>query len=188
MLNLQSFNSQFNTVNMVNVAALALYATAALGAVIRRDTQETLDNLAAIDTATNSLTATITAWDGSTLGAIGIATSANALGDQIDAANEDASDEAVASSEDSAEVIAYIVNTGEPDISTSLTALAAREADFETAGVASVVLSTLNSLKTKTDAYGATLYSITSTDQQAAAQAAIDQLDADFDEAIAAFS
>ncbi|KAK6084266.1 hypothetical protein SCUP234_01931 [Seiridium cupressi] len=172
---------------MVNVAAIALFATAVLGTA-RRDVAETLENLQAIDTATNELTSTITAWDGSTVGAIGIASSANALGDQIDAANDDASDEEVASSADSATVISYITETGEPDIATSLNALVSREADFESAGVASVVLSTLESLKNKTDTYGATLYSITSTDQQAAAQAAIDQLDADFAAAITAFS
>ncbi|KAK9415322.1 putative Hydrophobic surface binding protein A [Seiridium unicorne] len=172
---------------MVNVAAIALFATAVFGTA-RRDVAETLENLQAIDTATNELTSTITAWDGSTVGAIGIASSANALGDQIDAANDDASDEEVASSADSATVISYITETGEPDIATSLNALVSREADFESAGVASVVLSTLESLKNKTDTYGATLYSITSTDQQAAAQAAIDQLDADFAAAITAFS
>ncbi|KAK9771473.1 putative Hydrophobic surface binding protein A [Seiridium cardinale] len=172
---------------MVKVAAIALFATAVFGTA-RRDVAETLENLQAIDTATNELTSTITAWDGSTVGAIGIASSANALGDQIDAANDDASDEEVASSADSATVISYITETGEPDIATSLNDLVSREADFESAGVASVVLSTLESLKNKTDTYGATLYSITSTDQQAAAQAAIDQLDADFAAAIAAFS
>lgn len=173
---------------MVNVKTLVLFATAAVGAVLRRDIQETLDNLAAIDTATNALTTTITAWDGSIVGALGIATSANELGSELDAANTDAQDETVATSADSATVIAYITGTGEPDIAASLNALVAREADLASVGVASVVLSTLNTLKTKTDTYSASLYAITSTDQQGAAQAAIDKLDADFDAAIAAFS
>lgn len=173
---------------MVNIASIAVFATAVLGATLRRDTATILANLAGIDTATNSLTATITAWDGSTVGAIGIATSANALGAQIDAANDEAKGETVASSADSATVIAYITQTGEPDIAATLDALIAREADFTSAGVASVVLSTLNSLKTKTDAYGATLYSITSTDQQSAALTILAKLDGDFEEAIAAFS
>ncbi|KAF3016145.1 hypothetical protein E8E14_008375 [Neopestalotiopsis sp. 37M] len=173
---------------MVNVATIALYATAVLGAAIRRDVAETLADLQAIDASTNSLTSTINAWDGSVTGAIGIATAANAVGDQIDAANDDASDEAVASSADSATIIDYIVSTGEPDIKTSLDALVAREADFEAVGVSAVVLSTLQSLKSKTDAYGATLLSITSTDQQAAASAVLATLDSDFDTAITAFS
>ncbi|KAH8204399.1 hypothetical protein TruAng_001450 [Truncatella angustata] len=173
---------------MVKFATLALYATAVFGAVIRRDTAEILADLQAIDDSTKSLTSTITAWDGSTVGAIGIATAANNVGSQIDAANDNASDEAVTSSTDSATIIAYIVNTGEPDIAASLNALVAREADFETAGVASVVLSTLNSLKSKTDAYGTTLYGITAADQQAAAKAVLDKLDADFAAAITAFS
>ncbi|ETS87234.1 hypothetical protein PFICI_01062 [Pestalotiopsis fici W106-1] len=173
---------------MVNVATLALYATAVLGAAIRRDVAETLADLQAIDASTNSLTSTINSWDGSVVGALTISSAATAVGDQIDAANDDASDESVASSEDSATIIAYITETGEPDIKASLDALVAREADFESVGVAAVVLSQLQTLKSKTDAYGATLLSITSTDQQDAASAALALLDSDFDTAITAFS
>jgi hypothetical protein len=173
---------------MVNVATFGLFTTAVLGATIRRDLAETLANLQSIDAATNELTANIKAWDGSTVGAISIATSANDLGDQIDAANEDASDESVYSSADSATVISYINGTGEPDIAASLDELVTREADFESAGVASVVLADLQSLKNKTDAYGRTLLSITATDQQADAEAVLAQLDSDFAAAITAFS
>lgn len=173
---------------MVNFASIALYATAVLGAAIPRDVTETLTDLENIDASTNALTSDITAWDGSTTGAIAIATAANSLGDLIDTANTDASDESVASSGDSATIISYITETGEPDIAASLNALVAREADFESAGVAAVVLSQLQSLKSKTDTYGATLLSITSSDQQAAAQAELAKLDADFDAAITAFS
>ncbi|KAK6221138.1 hypothetical protein LQW54_001711 [Pestalotiopsis sp. IQ-011] len=173
---------------MVNFATIALYASAVLGAAIRRDVTETLTDLENIDASTNSLTSDITAWDGTTAGAITIATAANSLGDLIDTANTDASDESVASSADSATIISYITETGEPDIAASLNALVAREAEFASAGVASVVLSELQSLKNKTDTYGATLLSITSSDQQTAAQAELTKLDADFDAAITAFS
>jgi hypothetical protein len=173
---------------MVNIATVALYATAVFGAVIRRDAATILADLQAIDNSTNTLTSTINSWDGSTVGAIGIATAANNVGDQVDTANEDAQGEVVQSSDDSATIITYIVNTGEPGIAASLDALAAREADFAIAGVASVVLSTLDSLKNKTDAYGASLLNITAADQQSAAQAVLTKLDGDFAAAIAAFS
>jgi hypothetical protein len=170
---------------------LALTTTALCRIVVvpqQRDVSDVLAELADIDTATNSLTSTVNAWDGSLLGALSIQTAATAIGTQIDEAESEAETESVADSADSATVIAYITDTGEPDIAAALNALVARVADFESLGITSVVLSSLNSLKSKNDAYGATLLGITSSDQVANAQTALDRIDSDFDTAIAAFS
>lgn len=171
------------------VALVALLATSALGrSVSKRDVSTVLADLATIDSATNALTAAVNDWDGSLLGALTIQSASTTIGNDIDAANADAADESVASSADSETVIAYITDTGEPDIAAALDALVAREADLASLGITSVVLSSLNSLKTKNDAYAQTLLSITSSDQTANAEAALALIDDDFTTAIAAFS
>ncbi|KAI1855418.1 hypothetical protein JX265_007749 [Neoarthrinium moseri] len=173
---------------MVKVASIALFATAVLGAVIRRDVAETLANLQKIDASVVSLTTTVRNWDGSVLGALGIQTAATTVGNNIDSANSAAADETVASSQDSATLISFISQTGEPNIATSLDALVGRKADFQSAGVSSLVLSTLRNLKSKNDAYGATLLGLTAADQKAAAQTVLALIVSDFNEAITAFS
>lgn len=66
----------------MHFASLFVFATAitALPSLVRRDAAETLANLQSIDTSTKSLTSTITSWDGSLLGALGIQSAANAVG------------------------------------------------------------------------------------------------------------
>lgn len=67
---------------MVNFGSLFLFATAitALPSLVKRDPAETLANLQGIDSSTRSLTTTVTSWDGSLLGALGIQSAANAVG------------------------------------------------------------------------------------------------------------
>lgn len=173
---------------MFNVRTLFLLATAVSAGVIRRDTAEILADLEAIDSATNDLTATVVAWDGSILGALAIQSDTTAIGNLVDDATADAADEDVASSADSATVIDYINDTGEPDIAASLDALVARVADFEADGITSLVLTSLETLQGKNDDLAASLLAITAADQLDAAQAAVDKIDAAFDAAIAAFS
>ncbi|KAL9110064.1 MAG: hypothetical protein Q9227_005403 [Pyrenula ochraceoflavens] len=176
---------------MLGLTSILLFATAISAVptrISRRDTAETLANLQDIDDATNSLTSTVNNWDGSLLGALGINGAAQDLGNQINSANTDAQDEPVASSADSQEIIGFISGTLEPDIAASLDALVAREADFEADGLSSLVLNTLNTLKTDTDNYSTTLEGIASSDQTANAEAAAASIDDDFNAAIAAFS
>lgn len=75
-----------------------------------------------------------------------------------------------------------------PDIQASLTALEARKADFASLGITSVVLSTIQSLQSKSATLGTTLVNIASDDQKAAAQSAADAINADFAAAVTAFS
>lgn len=203
---------------MVNFGSLFLFATAitALPSLIKRDPAETLANLQGIDSSTRSLTTTVTSWDGSLLGALGIQSAANAVGvsspssisqsntrplplsrstnsdktpqTQIDNANTAASDEAQASSADSQTIITYVTGTLTPDIQASLTALTNRKADFQSLGITSIVLSTLQSLQSKSATLGTTLVNIASDDQKAAAQSAADAINAAFAAAVTAFS
>jgi hypothetical protein len=67
---------------MVNFASVFVFATAitALPSLIRRDPAETLANLQSIDASTRALTTTVTNWDGSLLGALGIQSDATTVG------------------------------------------------------------------------------------------------------------
>ena len=118
----------------------------------------------------------------------GANTLASSSQNQIDAANNDARGSPVSSSADSQRIIAYINGTLEPDIATSLAAIDARKADFARDGEQSLVLSTLNSLRNKTDSYSTTLEGIASSDQKTNAAAVAAKIDSDFAAAIAFFS
>lgn len=75
-----------------------------------------------------------------------------------------------------------------PDIIAALDALTAREADFDALGLNSLVVSDLETLQNDTDALGAALVTLSSTDVQAEAEAVITEVDAAFASAIAVFS
>lgn len=81
-----------------------------------------------------------------------------------------------------------VTGTLSPDTQAALGALVSRQADVAALGIESLVLSQVQTLQTSTSALGTTLVSISSADTQAAAQAAVDDLDASFATAVAAFS
>ncbi|KAJ4390573.1 hypothetical protein N0V93_004169 [Gnomoniopsis smithogilvyi] len=176
---------------MVNLYSAFFFVTAISASVLplgRRDVTTVLDNLETIDTQTKALTTSITSWDGSLLGALGIASASNSLGTAIDNANTEAATEAQLSSADSQTVLTYVSGTLTSDVNTALTTLNGRESDVAALGVQSLVLGQIQTLQSKTAAYGATLVSITSADLQAQAQTQVDALDAAFDSAVAVYS
>lgn len=75
-----------------------------------------------------------------------------------------------------------------PDIIASLNALTAREADFAALSLNSLVTSDLETLENDTNALGAALEAIASSDTQAEAATLITEIDAAFASAIAVFS
>ncbi|CAN8100250.1 unnamed protein product [Discula destructiva] len=166
-----------------------LLATAITAATIfNRDVATVQANLATIDTDTKSLTAAITAWDASVLGALGIQSDVTTLETAITSATTEAKTESQASSTDSTTILDYVGDTLNPDIITSLNALTARKSDFVAAGVTSLVLSDLQTLKSDTDNLGAALTTIASSDTEAQAVTLISDIDAAFASAIAVFS
>lgn len=78
--------------------------------------------------------------------------------------------------------------TLKPDIIASLNEIVARESTFATLGVTSLVLSDLQTLQTDTDALGAALIALASSDTKAEAEVLIGDIDVGFASAIAAFS
>lgn len=85
-------------------------------------------------------------------------------------------------------VLADVSGTLTPDVNTALTALNGRESDVAALGVQSLVLGQIQTLQSKTDAYGTTLVSITSADLQTQAQTLVDALDTAFDNAVTVYS
>lgn len=81
-----------------------------------------------------------------------------------------------------------VTGTLGPDITAALDALTAREADFEALGLNALVVEDLQGLQADTDALGKALVTLSSTDVQTSAQAAITEVDAAFASAIAVFS
>lgn len=80
-----------------------------------------------------------------------------------------------------------VTGTLGPDITAALDALTGREADFASLGITSLVITDLQDLQTDTDALGAALVAIASSDTQTEAQTAVTSIDAAFASAIAAF-
>lgn len=81
-----------------------------------------------------------------------------------------------------------MTGTFNPATEGALAALVARQPAVAALGVNSVVLARVQALETSVDALGATLVGLSSADTQAAAQAAIDALDASFDTTLAAYA
>lgn len=79
-------------------------------------------------------------------------------------------------------------DTLNPDIIASLDALTARESDFAALSLNSLVVTDLETLQNDTDALGAALIDIASSDTQAEAATLVSNIDAAFASAIAVFS
>lgn len=81
-----------------------------------------------------------------------------------------------------------VSDTLNPDIIASLDALTARESDFAALSLNSLVVTDLDTLKNDTDALGAALIAVASSDTQAEATTLVSNIDAAFTSAIAVFS
>ncbi|KAI1845199.1 hypothetical protein JX265_006963 [Neoarthrinium moseri] len=173
---------------MVQFASITFIAAAAFAASLPRDVLETITNLESVDAQVNTLTQTTVAWDGSGAGALAIVSAVSMLQSNIETGTLDASDESTASSADSQTILDYVTGTLGPDFTITLNELVSRQADIESIGASSDVLSSLGDLKSDVDAYGAALITITSPDLQADAQIALTSIDGEFDAAIAVFS
>lgn len=81
-----------------------------------------------------------------------------------------------------------VSDTLNPDIISSLNALTARESDFAALSLDSLVVTDLQTLQNDTDALGAALITVASSDTQAEAATLVSNVDAAFASAIAVFS
>ncbi|MCJ1443370.1 MAG: hypothetical protein MMC23_003868 [Stictis urceolatum] len=173
---------------MVCLKNVFLLAATASALVIQRTTTTVLNNLKTIDDNTNTLTSSVTGWDGSILSAISMRRTESTPESSIKNAATSAGSEKVASSADSTSIISYINNTLEPDIKKTFTALTTKQSSFTSDGLTSTVQTDLNALKNGMDSSGAALVRVASSDQQTSAKGALAKIDADFEEAVAAFS
>ncbi|KAJ4386514.1 hypothetical protein N0V93_009411 [Gnomoniopsis smithogilvyi] len=174
---------------MFSLYSAFVLATAVSAATLaKRDVTTVLTNLENIDTQTETLTAAINAWDASLLGALGIQTDVTNLETAVTDATTEANTEAQASSADSTTILDYVSDTLNPDIVASLDALTARASDFSALSLTSLVLTDLETLQNDTDALGAALIKVASSDTQAEATTLVSNVDAAFASAIAVFS
>ncbi|KAJ4412951.1 hypothetical protein N0V82_008634 [Gnomoniopsis sp. IMI 355080] len=174
---------------MFSLYSAFVLATAVSAATLaKRDVATVLTNLENIDTQTETLTAAINAWDASLLGALGVQSDVTNLETAITDATTEAETEAQASSADSTTILSYVSDTLNPDIVAALDALTARESDFSALSLNSLVLTDLETLQNDTDALGAALINVASSDTQAEAATLVSDIDAAFASAIAVFS
>ncbi|KAH8664494.1 hydrophobic surface binding protein A-domain-containing protein [Xylariales sp. PMI_506] len=173
---------------MVNLRSLVFLSAAVAAAPARRDITGILSDLAAIDTATVTLTGEVTSWDGTLLSALNIQTESTAVTSAVTAATSEIETESVLNCADSYSVISYLNNTLLPDIGASLDSLTSRESQFASLGISSLVLSNLKTLSADNDALGTALLAITATGWQATLEGLQTQVAAAFTAAIADFS
>lgn len=91
---------------MLNLYSALLFVTAVSAIPLgQRDVTTVLGNLETIDTQTKSLTTSITGWDGTIFGALGIDSASNSLATAINNAKTEAATEAQLSDKDSQTIL-----------------------------------------------------------------------------------
>lgn len=91
---------------MLNLYSAFLFVTAVSAIPLaQRDVTTVLDDLETIDTQTKALTTSITGWDGTILGALGIDSASNTLATAINNAKTEAATEAQLSDADSETIL-----------------------------------------------------------------------------------
>ncbi|PYI24507.1 hydrophobic surface binding protein A [Aspergillus japonicus CBS 114.51] len=166
------------------VAALGILAQA--GPIARRDAATVLTDLKSIYSYVSTLNTDVTAWNGDLLAALGILTDYNNVKSALDTAITDTVAASTFSTADSSSITSE-VSTLAVLIVATLNEIIAKESTAASAGVASTLLSSVETLKTETDQLGADLEAkATSTDKTTIASA-IATVDAAFASAIAAY-
>ncbi|GAB7366191.1 hypothetical protein MBLNU230_g7751t1 [Neophaeotheca triangularis] len=167
--------------------ALAISASVS-ASVIKRDAASIQNSLETIDSDLRQLTSQVNGYNGGLFAALPIQSSESQLEDDIDAATSTAQASNPLSASDSQAIIAYINDTLEPDIEATLDALVAKKSQFQRAGLAGTVRGDLNTLRGKTNDLGDALIDKAAAETKASGQAALDTIDGDFAEAVAAYA
>ncbi|KID86769.1 hydrophobic surface binding protein [Metarhizium guizhouense ARSEF 977] len=173
---------------MLSIKNLLFLAVAATGSVIKRDAAQVKQDLQTINDDTNGVTAAVNNYNGGLANALPIVTAQQKLSGDLKTATDNAKNTGTVNEADADEIIAYITNTLQPNIETSLSNLKAKKPQFDADGLTSTVKSSLQSLHTDTSNYGNALIAGTPPSKVAEAQAIQNKIDAGFVDAIAAFS
>lgn len=173
---------------MVTINSLILLAATATAAVIPRDAAQVQSDLNTINADTQKLTSDVNAYSGGLFGALPSQNDESQLDKDIKSATDDANNSAAVSDSEAQSIISYIKNTLEPNIEKALTALKSKKSQFASAGLQNTVLQDLKDLKTDTDALGSALLAKAPSGEQASGQAVVNEIDADFNDAIQYFS
>lgn len=174
---------------MLTLARLITLATAVSGAAISiRDAAKVLQDLQTINTDNNNLHKAVDAYTGGFSTALAILNTSNQLDKDINSATSDAKAAGPASEADAQSIIDYINNTLEPGISSTVSALEGKKAQFDKDGLTKTVHDQLVKLKGDTDSLGAALIADAPADLADDANAAQAKIDSDFQGAIDFFS
>ncbi|EAW14612.1 mannoprotein [Aspergillus clavatus NRRL 1] len=169
------------------VLATLLLDVAYCGTLAVRNPATILSDLTVISGDIAQLTAAFNGFTGDLSQALATQALEQQLETDIDKATGDTQASSALSSGDSTSVTQALLGL-EPDIKGSLDAIVAKKPEVESAGVASLVLSDLQALQTKTDALSSAIQGIaTATDKQTIASGTAN-IDAAFVSAIAVFT
>lgn len=171
---------------MVAIKNLFCFVATASAAILPRNAAQALTDLKTIDSDTNKLTNATNNWNGQVFTATAISNAESTLETDIKTATKNAQGY-TASSADSKSILAYINNTLEPDVRTSLTAIQNKKAQFKSAGLSNTVVTDLNNLKNLTSQLSTNLIAVASSDQKSAGQTAANKIQTDFNNELTAF-
>ncbi|KFG79160.1 4MeS [Metarhizium anisopliae] len=173
---------------MLSIKNLLFLAVAATGSVIKRDVAQVKKDLDTINSDTIAVTNAVNGYTGGLASAFPIVTAQQQLSKDLKSATANAQDTGVVSEPDADDIIAYIINTLEPNIETSLSDLEAKKSQFDADGLTSTVHDSLQSLHTDTSNYGNALTAGAPPSKKPQAEAVQNKIDARFVKAIATFS
>ena len=173
---------------MLSIKSLLFLAISASALVAdKRDAATTKSDLAKINDDTVVFTQKVNNYIGG-FTVLDVQQAQNNLNNDIKTATTNAQNGSVLSDADAQAVLDYINGTLEPNVKKSITAMKAKEGQFESDGFKQTALDGLKTTKSNNQALGAALLKNTPSGKQSAANAAQAKINADFDDGVAAFS
>ncbi|KAJ5158183.1 uncharacterized protein N7500_007834 [Penicillium coprophilum] len=145
-----------------------------------------LTDLATITTDVQALDTGVKSWDGTLLGAVPLVNKLDVLQTDLKTAISDTAAAAAFSQSDST-AATNSIKTLTPIITTTVNDFVSKKAQFASAGLTNIVLSSLKTLKDLSDQLATNLQAKVTSGDVAAIKAAKVTIDASFDAAIAAF-
>ncbi|OJJ42527.1 hypothetical protein ASPZODRAFT_137167 [Penicilliopsis zonata CBS 506.65] len=169
------------------VAALLAVSLASASPIARRDAATVLSDLETVLSDTEALESSVSSWTGSLLAGLEILVEYDDLKSALDTAITDAAATSTLSDADSSSITSEIETLG-PVIIATLDAITDKESDAADDGVASDLLSSIETLQTKTSTLAADLEAIATTTDAETIASVLSSVDAAFSSAIAAYS
>lgn len=166
---------------MVAISKVLLFATSVCASVLPRQASTIQTDLNNINSGVTDLKNSVNSYNGGLFAALPIQSKASDLQKEIDSATDDANASPAIGESDSASIVAYIQNTLEPNIDSTLDALVAKKSQFASAGLTNTVKTTVSNLQTSTNNYGMALLAKAASGSQSAGQAVLAKINVSTD-------